>query len=394
MEKIEATFRVVTPMFISGADQSKAELRVPSIKGALRFWWRALAWGRLGDLQKICEEEARLFGSADTGQAAVMMKLSEQSSPKPLEKGEILKDGGKVVGEGARYLGYGVMEAFPRRQKGIEAGQLIRPCLLLPFEFTVGFRFKPGFTEQQKGTLIEAIKLMGLIGGLGSKSRKGYGSLTLTELKHDNQRWNPVNGATELSELLAGFKSDSVFPKYTALSSYTRYLVVEGNNGESPLSLLNKVGREMVFYRSWGHNGKVLGSPREGNFKEDHDLMKGFPTSIRYPERVAFGLPHNYGQRRDQQVTPKDKDRRASPLFIHIHQVSQSDRPLAVLSFLPSTFLPENESLKLLNTTVKPTYDDAFWKPIEDFLERMKGTDNSPPYKRREGFSQVLEVGA
>jgi CRISPR/Cas system CMR-associated protein Cmr1 (group 7 of RAMP superfamily) len=30
VERIEATYRVVTPMFMSGAEQSKAELRLPN----------------------------------------------------------------------------------------------------------------------------------------------------------------------------------------------------------------------------------------------------------------------------------------------------------------------------------------------------------------------------
>ncbi len=42
MTVITATYRVVTPMFIGDADQKATSLRPPSIKGALRFWWRAL----------------------------------------------------------------------------------------------------------------------------------------------------------------------------------------------------------------------------------------------------------------------------------------------------------------------------------------------------------------
>jgi CRISPR-associated protein Cmr1 len=41
-------------MFLAGADGSIPELRPPSIKGALRFWWRAMN-GDLGlaDLKRI-----------------------------------------------------------------------------------------------------------------------------------------------------------------------------------------------------------------------------------------------------------------------------------------------------------------------------------------------------
>ena len=76
--EIEATYRVVTPMFCGGADpERRAELRLPSFKGVLRFWWRALAWTRLdGDLGRIRREEDALFGSAGGGRSRVLMRLA------------------------------------------------------------------------------------------------------------------------------------------------------------------------------------------------------------------------------------------------------------------------------------------------------------------------------
>ena len=77
--RIEATYRVTTPMFCGGANQREPELRLPSFKGVLRFWWRALAWSRLkGDLAAIKGEEDALLGSADEGQARVSMRLADQ----------------------------------------------------------------------------------------------------------------------------------------------------------------------------------------------------------------------------------------------------------------------------------------------------------------------------
>ena len=54
----EARFRVLTPLFCAGSSPDLPELRLPSFKGVLRFWWRALAWPRLGgDLGRIQREE-------------------------------------------------------------------------------------------------------------------------------------------------------------------------------------------------------------------------------------------------------------------------------------------------------------------------------------------------
>ena len=80
--EIEATYRVVTPMFCGGAEpETHAELRLSSFKGVLRFWWRALAWSRLGgDLGRIKQHEDALFGSADGGQSSVSMRLAQRVS--------------------------------------------------------------------------------------------------------------------------------------------------------------------------------------------------------------------------------------------------------------------------------------------------------------------------
>src|SRR6266849_5073751 len=113
---IEATYRVVTPLFCAGADPNCPEIRVPSFKGVLRYWWRALAWARLsGDLNEIHREEEALFGSSHSGQSRVVMRLARTPELQIVSAGSLLTVSPvqpRVVGEGARYLGYGVMEAF------------------------------------------------------------------------------------------------------------------------------------------------------------------------------------------------------------------------------------------------------------------------------------------
>lgn len=390
MNSVKATFRVVTPMFMSGAEPSEVELRLPSIKGAIRFWWRALAWARLGDLERIREEEAELFGSTKAGQAGVLMRLE---SPRfdTVSKGEVLKDGGRVVGEGARYLGYGVMEAFASRNKGTEAGQLTRACIQAPFSFALHLSFKPTVSDALKDTVADALRCLGLVGGMGSKARKGYGSVTLESLRHNGE---PVWSApTTVSELRAALHpllqiTKGGEPEYTAFSKQTRAVLLPGNGGESALGLLNRIGRDQIFYRSWGRGGTVLREPSEKKFKDDHDLMKmvaaGRPAQS-HPRRIAFGLPHNYGKSKQEQVEPDDHDRRASPLFIHVHQ-PQGQAPVGVLLFLPAQFLPDGERVKVGGRPV-PLERDTLWNPIHEFLNRV-----IDPSQSKEQFQGALEV--
>ena len=360
--KIEATYRVVTPMFCAGADPRRAELRVPSFKGVLRFWWRALAWSRLGgDLRAIQQQEDCLFGSARGGQSSVTLRVDMATHPTVVSAGDRLTSSAASegpVGEGARYLGYGVM--------------LTRACLRAPFDFTIRMRSR-GLSDSLLETLEQALIAAGVFGGMGARSRKGYGSLNLLSLRTDEvERWRRPHSFSDLQNRIETLRRDgsrSGSPEFTAFSQGTRHLLLESDSRE-PMALLDRVGRELVRYRSWGHNGKVFGTTQaERNFPDDHDLMKRRHRD-KHPRRIAFGLPHNYGKQQDQQVGPSDKfDRRSSPLFIHIHQCS--DALVAVLSFLPARFLPGNIDISVGSSRVSPQPEAVLYCPIHDFLDRL-----------------------
>ena len=224
---------------------------------------------------------------------------------------------------------------------------------------------------------------------MGAKSRKGYGSLVIRSLRVDGeQRWRPPQTISEFGDSLVDLRRNhdaADLPEYTALSVQTRQVLVSSDKNES-MDLLDIVGRELMRYRSWGRNGRVLDRDSEKNFRDDHDLMKS-SSPDRHPRRIAFGLPHNYGKRR---VGPHDQqfDRRASPLFIHIHECS--DTPVAVLSFLPACFLPDNRSAICVDgRRVAQTPESALYQPIHEFLDRLLDLE---PGRRKEPFGEAMEV--
>ena len=418
---IRATYRITTPMFCGGAEQ-QAEFRLASFKGVLRFWWRALEWGRLQDLAKLRQEEAELFGSSDEGQSSFLMRLTQPPTGNVIDKKSQLKDGNELVGEGARYLGYGVMEAYERRDRETREiksrdAELIRPCLRAPDEFGLAVRFiagPSGANETQRKQIVRALTLAGLLAGMGSKSRKGYGSLTLTKLSlNESEAWSVPKTLNEFHSAILKELSregdgsgNTALPKQevtplTAFAAGFRIVAIEGRKGESALKLLDRIGREMVRFRSWGRSQRgeaprVLHSvASEKNFQPDHDLMRvsPVPAELRgtHPQRIAFGLPHNYGQRSQDQVEPANTElsRRASPLFIHIHEPEGSP-PIGVLTFLPSMFLPSGRDQITVGGKQVALQTKDFWKPVTDFLDRLLD-----PSARSEEFTKedrVVEV--
>ena len=116
-------------------------------------------------------------------------------------------------------------------------------------------------------------------------------------------------------------------------------------------------------------------------------MMNGSRSA--HPRRIAFGLPHNYGPGKEKQVGPynnRDLDRRASPLFIHIHECGST--PVAVLSFLPARFLPEGKSDILVGKDrISQRPEEELYRPIHEFLDRLLDSD-----KRQEKFVDAQKV--
>lgn len=404
MIELEAKFRVVTPLFMSGSDKFEAELRVPSIKGVLRFWWRALAMGRLGSLSKVKEDESRIFGSAgnDVGQARVHLKLKLPENVGQYKDPILKYANGETVGPGARYLGYGVIEAVPSRKRKTKEGQILRSCLKYPFEGTLNILVRNGTSNDDVKSVASAVIAMGIFGGLGSRSRKGYGSFNLVELKlGDEVLVRMPRDAEDLRLKIGSFFKDynitaySDLPPYSAYSDLTRVDIVE--KGSDPLRLLNSVGEAMQMYRSWGRNGKVNRENSERNFKDDHDLAaEAIKTRVdTHPRRAVFGLPHNYyfsSYQEKVDVKPARLERRASPLFIHIQELSNGQYA-AVTTILPSEFLPSGERIRVGSSVVPQSVD---YKILHEFLDGNNGYDKPrfPNAVAVIGSKTSAEIGA
>ncbi len=157
MEKITFTCETITPMFLSGADGVTPELRPPSIKGALRFWWRAMN-GHLS-LEDLKTKEDEIFGGTD-GRSKVLIRvkmLNNNLSKKYIKS---------LRNQSLTYMAYGVEERL---------------------YFDIGTKFNIIFTinEQNKdkyleikNELIKSFSLLTHLGGLGAKSRNGFGAFT------------------------------------------------------------------------------------------------------------------------------------------------------------------------------------------------------------------------
>lgn len=386
---LEATFRIVTPMFLGGADQGPGDgIRPPSVKGALRFWWRALNWGRFDSecssralaLNLLHDEEVRLFGgSAEQGGQGSFLLRAAHGRLLCTRKGDVHFNFSRK--SAARYLGYGLMVAYGRRDGSTKDGQLERPCLNEDQTFAVTFVFR----REIDASVREALIAFGLLGSLGSRARHGMGSVALLSIREGGREtWSaPTDEAAyreRIQALFAGRYRLTDEPPFTAFSQAASIDCLLA--AATPYDALEAFGQAMLMYRSWGQSskGNVLpgGGVSEMRFQSDHDWSKGTRPTNFHPRRVAFGLPHNYGKTDNLKVNADKHERRASPLFFHVHLVGELFLGIAI--HLPAQFLPHGEKINAGGTRVGANVDPTV---IIDFLDGQIGPPSSPGAKAR-----------
>lgn len=366
MRKIVARFELTTPSFLGGMETTLSGLRGPSLRGVLRFWWRALMFSRFAqDLMTLQNKESVLFGSSGGGTGRVQfLPVQPLTDPHPLSWEEVTNHR-----DGLTYLGYGVSQ---------------RQAFSAPLAFDLPLIIR----AEREDSVKEALILMGMLGGIGARSRRGWGSLSLQRIEEDGQvTWTaPTVASLEtVWSGLAGHEAEDIvhakLPPFTVLSPLTRVYLLE--TGGNALSLLNHVGEELQRYRSFGRHGKVAGRPAEQNFRADHDLMQGATQQIvptHAPERTIFGLPHNYwfSSTKEKASVTSATQRRASPLFLHVQKLA--DTYAVVAGLLPAVFVPDT-SLTITTTRTKsypvPADVASYYPRIEQFVTGTHPQDHS-----------------
>jgi CRISPR-associated protein Cmr6 len=334
---------LLTPAFLAGADQfgpqarEGCDLRSAALRGLLRWWWRTLHAGFV-DVKTLRALEAAIWGSTATGGAVrVIIERLREKTPEPYDKrnhasfnnqlksseyGISTADPQKTT-QGLWYISYGMDERA--------RGQSRRRYYLPPgarWELRLVARsssYPPG-GQNNKKTLIPAkqvleqaqaaLWLLCHFGGVGAKSRKGFGSLKLTGLGD----WNVEKCRQIAASLRRSLELSNTFQDNRAHSF-------------SLQQMLNVI--EVTF--SWPNIWSVLdqiGFAYQAFAKRlAHDRTK---MGLGLPRRI--GSPAHGHFRPRPPVTPDG--RHASPVFIHIDHREGNSWLVRIVAF-PAAYLPE-----------------------------------------------------
>lgn len=293
MESITFNCRFITPAFLGGADpRGTPELRPPSIKGAVRFWWRAQCG--LTDLKEIKEKEFKIFGGVDGDRAQRATFSIRLTNLDFLTSRELPRSSTEVRNKNFKinifeYLAFGTYE---RENK---ANVLNRDFVKPGQEFKVTFIF---YSQEYKEEIVLAFQLAGLFGGIGMKSRNGFGRF---EIRGDT---SALNWKSALKKLKAGTQKS-----FTSFSEKTLCFQTDETYENAE--------------QAWAEIGKAYKNARE------------------YIEK-----PHNYEDRSyisspiiDNKRQKSFLDRHAKPYFLTV--VPDGNDYRGLILFLPYLFLED-----------------------------------------------------
>ena len=354
MQALQIKLEVVTPLFLSGAEpQGEPELRPASFRGALRFWWRAVVGGLIGDDPKrLQENESSIFGSPEKG-SSVVVRVRELQSAKSVKQFYRQGKGTQSISSGHDYLLWS-MKGFRGEsdRRGFYPGPSAR--------FELVLQARPGATNSERAwqEVCAALWLFTQLGSLGSRARRAAGSLGViapAPQVSDLPTFQVPRSAKELrNHLQTGIKQvrELLGQRYPDIANFVH---PPGFDVLHPQACRIWVLADESPWITWVEAVEGLGAKMR-DFRNrtapDHDGVLDWLTKNRAPdkvERAVFGLPlpFRYTHPRVQGVVEgTNHDRRASPLWLRVAKLD-SKSYVGIATLFKSEFLPDGERLQV-----------------------------------------------
>lgn len=186
MAWITLQLRVTTPVFNAGADQDhEAAVRVPTLRGAMRFWLRALVGCVVGsDLAKLASLEQRVFGSAEATSPVALRITNQQKVIHNNGKHDFLPNPAQAKNNPPeRWIVYLLGQGLG----DLATCALKRPYVPPGEEIILKLRFhhRPSDTSVERaairGVVLASLWLTCAYGGIGARVRRGFGGLRIID---------------------------------------------------------------------------------------------------------------------------------------------------------------------------------------------------------------------
>lgn len=340
-KKFEAELELVTPAFLAGASQREADcdLRPATLRGLLRWWWRTMHAGWV-DTKTLRAMEATIWGDTNSCGAvkieletiktnvikAPFKEMGENKKHKKIlipnksfaEKNEIEVRNTSMP---LHYFAYG-MDEMPA---GEERKRKTRYCALPSSKWKIKL-FATKRDNLSANLILEqaqnSLWLLCNFGGVGSKSRKGYGSLslvsedielTIEKCKESAKKFRIAYGAEDSSFRL---------PMSSSLEEITKIEIpTKWRNYWYALNEVSQAAHE--FAQSPTKTG-------HGKHCEDK-IVLGIPRQIHGP--LNKPLKNQNGWQPPLKLKGPKCERYASPVHIHFSKNQENELTISITAF-------------------------------------------------------------
>jgi len=384
------TLELVSPAFLAGAGQQAddCDLRPATLRGLLRWWWRTMHAGFL-EVKTLRALEAALWGDTTrSGAIRTVIEEVQKPSPKKYQKqskvnfnkvqkcsnfGIPNRDTRKTT-QGLWYASYG-MDDGGRQRFYVPPGTRWRVRLIArdayflldsedisdPNRREHNPKRIPG--REVLAQAMSALWLLSHFGGLGSKSRKGFGSFRLTDFHQeppiedikDFSKWNLEICLTKAADLRNRFQEASneanPFHSEWAFSPSLKQML-------PPC--------EVTFSSAWDRTavwwvldqvGFAYQNTAQQRAHNPEKLALGLPRQIHGPKPKPRPHQDSKTHKAPQRLRGPKGERHASPVHIHL-EWNGSNWTARVVAF-PAAFLPEfSQSKSFLEQFLKDFCSD------------------------------------
>ena len=341
----DVTLDLVTPAFLAGAEQKKddCDLTPGTLRGQLRWWWRTLhakhvSLAELRRLEKLVWGGLSGFGGKEGRGSAVALHIMRVTQNRPIlfekrkesEAHKIRQPHDRRTIMGLHYGAYGMDETDSKTRERKQRHYLPEKTR---WQLTISARAAEGIAA--KDILTQALAALWLLcryGGVGSKSRKGWGSFA--DLSFPGlPNLEACKGAAARFREAAQAKPGTV-PDAMAI--------------ENAIFAEHPLPQETTDpWRVLDHAGTLL-----------QDFAKSLAPK---EERRALGLPRIIGGKQGTALKGPKGDRHASPAHFHIARLDKGF--VLRLTAFPAAHLPDLEKsrdiLSRLAARVTPAQPDT-----------------------------------
>ncbi len=383
--------KTITPMFGGSATPREVDpqnpVRAASVRGHLRFWWRATAGGQYASAEDLFKAEEEIWGSAKR-YGKVALRVLEQAAGQLVKPSELVPDRGTAR--------TGPMEKFflhPFNENKTE--HIPEASGLQWVEFSLELTLN--LSDAEREHLRRALRAWIAFGGVGARTRRGLGAL---EALSDVSDWLPASP----NQLKDWFMASPIAaPQHTTLAGAMVYL----GQPRKPSNADPYKG-----HVAWRELGRFWARFRKGHFVEDPQTGETMPYTpmaggkwrdhktllalSKGQEEVALakpylGLPIVYQRLGDsfsgtlEAIHPQGK-RMASPVILKpIAFADGNVRPAVVILKAPAP-----EEIKIGNqelTLHLPDFD-----PVLDSLGADDPLEAAPIAAQNQGFAVEVRL--